>query len=53
MRAKLILTATLAFTLAGCGATGSNTSMYSTNQPVVQVEFHHSNKTVSRNGLKR
>ncbi|MGC1469899.1 MAG: CpaD family pilus assembly protein [Sphingorhabdus sp.] len=36
MRAKLILTATLAFTLAGCGATGSNTSMYSTNQPVVQ-----------------
>ncbi|MBK6707819.1 MAG: CpaD family pilus assembly protein [Sphingomonadales bacterium] len=35
MRAKLILTASLAFTLAGCGA-GSNTSMYSTNQPVVQ-----------------
>lgn len=36
MRAKLILTASLAFTLAGCGTTGSNTSMYSTNQPVVQ-----------------
>jgi pilus assembly protein CpaD len=36
MRAKIILTATLAFTLAGCGAMGANTSMYSTNQPVVQ-----------------
>ncbi|MCC6479089.1 CpaD family pilus assembly protein [Sphingorhabdus sp.] len=36
MRANLILTASLAFTLAGCGASGANTSMYSTNQPVVQ-----------------
>jgi pilus assembly protein CpaD len=36
MRAKIILTASLAFTLAGCGAMGANTSMYSTNQPVVQ-----------------
>ena len=36
MRAKIILTATLAFTLAGCGAMGENTSLYSTNQPVVQ-----------------
>jgi pilus assembly protein CpaD len=36
MRAKIILTASLAFTLAACGAAGSNTSVYSTNQPVVQ-----------------
>lgn len=36
MRAKIILTASLAFTLAGCGASGANTSMYSVNQPVVQ-----------------
>lgn len=36
MHAKILLTATLAFTLAGCGATGANTSLYSTNQPVVQ-----------------
>lgn len=36
MRGKIILTASLAFTLAGCGAVGANTSMYSTNQPVVQ-----------------
>jgi len=36
MRAKILLTATLAFTLAGCGAIGENTSLYSTNQPVVQ-----------------
>ncbi len=33
MRAKLILTASLALALAGCVG---NTSMYSTNQPVVQ-----------------
>lgn len=36
MRAKIILTAAVAFTLAGCGATGTNTSMYSVNQPVVK-----------------
>ena len=36
MRAKIILTASLAFTLASCGAMGANTTMYSTNQPVVQ-----------------
>jgi pilus assembly protein CpaD len=36
MHAKILLTATLAFSLAGCGATGANTSLYSTNQPVVQ-----------------
>jgi pilus assembly protein CpaD len=36
MRAKIILTASLAFTLASCGSMGANTSMYSTNQPVVQ-----------------
>ena len=36
MRSKIILTASLAFTLAGCGSMGANTSMYSTNQPVVQ-----------------
>ncbi len=36
MRVKIILAASLAFTLAGCGALGSNTTVYSTNQPVVQ-----------------
>lgn len=36
MRAKLILTASMAIALAGCGAVGDNTSMYSTNQPVVE-----------------
>lgn len=40
MKARIFTTATLAFTLAGCnsfgGAVGPNTSMYSTNQPVVE-----------------
>jgi pilus assembly protein CpaD len=39
MRAKLALTATLALTLAGCGtigATSKNSSVYSSNQPVVE-----------------
>jgi pilus assembly protein CpaD len=39
MRAKLLITASLAFTLAGCGtmgATTSNPSVYSVNQPVVE-----------------
>jgi pilus assembly protein CpaD len=39
MKANIIMTAALAFTLAGCGAmgaTGANTSMYSVNQPVVE-----------------
>jgi pilus assembly protein CpaD len=39
MKANIIATAALAFCLAGCGgigATGLNTSMYSTNQPVVE-----------------
>jgi pilus assembly protein CpaD len=39
MKANIIMTAALAFTLAGCGtigATGQNTSMYSINQPVVE-----------------
>ncbi len=39
MKANIIATAALAFCLAGCGAmgaTGANTSMYSTNQPVVE-----------------
>ncbi len=39
MKAKVILIATLAGVLSGCGtigATGANTSMYSTNQPVVK-----------------
>ncbi len=30
-----IIAASLAFTLAGCGAIGENASLYSTNQPVV------------------
>jgi pilus assembly protein CpaD len=39
MRAKIVMTATLAFTLAGCagmGATTANPSVYSVNQPVVE-----------------
>lgn len=39
MRAKIVMTATLAFTLAGCGgmgATSNNPSVYSVNQPVVE-----------------
>ncbi|MEE9433424.1 MAG: CpaD family pilus assembly protein [Sphingorhabdus sp.] len=32
---KYIIAASLAFTLAGCGAMGDNTSLYSVNQPVV------------------
>jgi pilus assembly protein CpaD len=39
MRAKLIMTATLAFTLAGCagmGAVSNNPTVYSVNQPVVE-----------------
>jgi pilus assembly protein CpaD len=39
MRAKLMMTASLAFTLAGCGmpgAAGTNSTVYSTNQPVVE-----------------
>lgn len=36
MKAKIIATAALAFCLAGCGSMGANTSMYSTNQPVVE-----------------
>lgn len=36
MRAKLLIAASLAFTLSACGAGSANTSMYSTNQPVVQ-----------------
>lgn len=36
MRAKLILTASMVIALAGCGSIGDNTSMYSTNQPVVE-----------------
>ena len=36
MKAKIIATAALAFSLAGCGSMGSNTSMYSTNQAVVE-----------------
>jgi pilus assembly protein CpaD len=36
MRAKFLITATLAFALAGCMGAGANTSVYSTNQPIVQ-----------------
>ncbi len=36
MKAKIIATTALAFCLAGCGSLGANTSMYSTNQPVVE-----------------
>jgi pilus assembly protein CpaD len=36
MKAKIIAAAALAFSLAGCGSMGANTSMYSTNQPVVE-----------------
>ena len=33
---KLLLTAMISFGLAGCGSIGANTSVYSTNQPIVQ-----------------
>ena len=36
MKAKIIAATALAFSLAGCGSMGANTSMYSTNQPVVE-----------------
>jgi pilus assembly protein CpaD len=39
MRAKILMTASLAFTLAGCGmtgTTGNNSTVYSLNQPVVE-----------------
>lgn len=36
MKAKIIATTALAFCLAGCGSMGANTSMYSTNQPVIE-----------------
>ena len=36
MKAKIIAATVLAFSLAGCGSMGANTSMYSTNQPVVE-----------------
>ncbi len=36
MKAKIIAATALAFCLAGCGSLGANTSMYSTNQPVVE-----------------
>jgi pilus assembly protein CpaD len=36
MKAKIIATTALAFCLAGCGSMGANTTMYSTNQPVVE-----------------
>ena len=36
MKAKIIAATALAFSLAGCGSMGANTSMYSTNQPVIE-----------------
>jgi pilus assembly protein CpaD len=36
MKTKFLIAATISFGLAGCGAMGANTSVYSTNQPVVQ-----------------
>ena len=36
MKAKIIAATALALSLAGCGSMGANTSMYSTNQPVVE-----------------
>ena len=51
MRAKILLTATLAFTLAGCGAIGENTSLYSTNQPVVQRSNYALDVNVDGSGL--
>jgi pilus assembly protein CpaD len=35
-KTKFLIAATISFGLAGCGAMGANTSVYSTNQPVVQ-----------------
>jgi pilus assembly protein CpaD len=36
MKTKFLIAATISFGLAGCGAMGANTSVYSTNQPVVE-----------------
>lgn len=36
MKANIIATTALALCLAGCGSMGTNTTMYSTNQPVVE-----------------
>lgn len=51
MRGKFILAASLAFTLAGCGAVGTNTSMYSTNQPVVQRTNYALDVNVDASGV--
>ncbi|NJM51149.1 MAG: hypothetical protein HC843_09970 [Sphingomonadales bacterium] len=36
IKTKFLIAATISFALAGCGALGSNTSVYSANQPVVE-----------------
>ncbi|MFC4291744.1 CpaD family pilus assembly protein [Sphingorhabdus arenilitoris] len=36
IKTKFLIAATISFGLAGCGAMGSNTSLYSANQPVVE-----------------
>mgnify|MGYP000091334221 CR=1 FL=1 len=48
---KYILAASLAFTLAGCGAMGENTSLYSTNQPVVTRTNFAIDLNVDSNGI--
>ena len=35
-KTKFLIAATISFGLAGCGSMGDNTSLYSTNQPVVE-----------------
>lgn len=48
---KFLITASLGMTLAGCGSLGSNTSMYSTHQPVVERTNYAIDVNVDGNGI--
>jgi pilus assembly protein CpaD len=48
---KYIIAASLAFTLAGCGSIGENSSLYSANQPVVTRTNFAIDLNVDSNGI--
>lgn len=48
---KFLITAGLGFTLAGCGSMGTNTSMYSAHQPIVERTNFEIDLNVDGNGL--
>ncbi len=48
---KFLITIGLSFALAGCGALGSNTSMYSVHQPVVERTNYALDVNVDGNGI--